>query len=672
MSMYRSKTGRQLNQQLSGSDRKKRFLRASVIAPIIALLVLFGMPAVSFADTDSGAGNTADFETERFDVTINVKDDNSAYITENVEISVLSPIHGIYRYIPLANTVQYFDQQGELIDKVRKNMKVEDITVERDMYEAYKENGNMVLRIGDPDKLIKEPHQYTYSYRARMYDDGIKDYDVFYYNVIPNDWETPIKASTVTITMPKEFAEGDVNVLVGRPEGGLFGSDDEIFGKQYYEWSVEGNTITINTLKQLPQGSYITVGIMLPEGYFSGELSDRRSYLILYVIGLASGLLMLYMWFTKGRDPKSVQTVEFYPPDDLTPAEIGYIIDGTVDRKDVLSLLIYFANKGYLAIEETGKDAYTVHRLRELPPTAKDYEHVLFDGLFAYGNSADLTNLPEDFYTTYQAAREAIANTYQTRSKRLFSRTASKWRIASFAIVMAASLLGGLIIGNLYGNIGLMGASAGVIVCLVWSYILAILVEDRKYVSKKGGRFTKTILSLVLLVLAMAGTYLYMYLSVGARLAAILFIFMEGAGYFAVRFMRARTKFGAELLGKVLGFKEFINVAELGKLEMLVEEDPSYFYDILPYAYVMGLSKKWAKKFENIHTEAPGWYSASYGGGAAFNSWMFYRSFDHCMDTAGSYIATPPSAGGFEGGGSFGGGGFSGGGGFGGGGGGSW
>ena len=62
--MYRSKTGRQLNQQLSGSDRKKRFLRASVIAPIIALLVLFGMPAVSFADTDSGgsSGETAEQE----------------------------------------------------------------------------------------------------------------------------------------------------------------------------------------------------------------------------------------------------------------------------------------------------------------------------------------------------------------------------------------------------------------------------------------------------------------------------------------------------------------------------------------------------------------------------------------------------------------------------------
>lgn len=665
MSTFLSKWEK-LNRKHDKAERG-RIRRLLAALPLAVLLVFCASPFV-YADT----AEQADFTTEQFNVTVNVKDDNSAYITETVDIKILSPIHGIYRYIPLANTVQYFDKEGNLIDKVRKNMKVEDITVEKDMYDAYKENGNMILKIGNPDKQIRDAHTYTYSYRARMYDDGIKDYDVFYYNVIPTDWETSIKKSSITINMPKEFNKGDVNVLAGRPAGGLFGGEDEVYGKQYYDWSVEGNTITINTLKELPQGSYITVGIMLPEGYFTNELSDRKSYLFLYALGLASGLLMLYMWFTRGRDPKSVQTVEFYPPDGLTPAEIGYIIDGTVDRKDVLSLLIHFANKGYLAIEETGKDSYTVHRLRDLPPNAKDFEAILFNGLFAYSDSTDLTALPEDFYTIYQAAKEAIANSFQTRSKRLFSRTASRWRIASFAIVMLASVLGGLVISRLYGNFALMGAAAGVIVCLVFSYVLAILVEDRRYVSKKGGRFTKTVLSLVLLLAAMAGTYLYMYLSVGTRMAAILFIFMEAAGYFAIRFMRARTKYGAEMLGKVLGFKEFINVAELGKLEMLVAEDPTYFYDILPYAYVMGLSKKWAKKFENIHTKAPSWYSASYGGSTMFNSWMFYRSFDHCMDTAGSYIATPPSPDGFSGGGSFGGGGFSGGGGFGGGGGGSW
>ena len=41
-------------------------------------------------------------------------------------------------------------------------------------------------------------------------------------------------------------------------------------------------------------------------------------------------------------------------------------------------------------------------------------------------------------------------------------------------------------------------------------------------------------------------------------------------------------------------------MAEKNQLEMLVEQNPNYYYDILPYAYVLNVSKKWIKKFENI------------------------------------------------------------------------
>ena len=30
------------------------------------------------------------------------------------------------------------------------------------------------------------------------------------------------------------------------------------------------------------------------------------------------------------------------------------------------------------------------------------------------------------------------------------------------------------------------------------------------------------------------------------------------------------------------------------------ESNPNYFYEILPYAYVLNVSKKWIEKFENI------------------------------------------------------------------------
>ena len=41
-----------------------------------------------------------------------------------------------------------------------------------------------------------------------------------------------------------------------------------------------------------------------------------------------------------------------------------------------------------------------------------------------------------------------------------------------------------------------------------------------------------------------------------------------------------------------------------------MEENPEYFYDILPYTYVLDVSSKWTKKFESLTMSAPNWYSS--------------------------------------------------------------
>ena len=73
--------------------------------------------------------------------------------------------------------------------------------------------------------------------------------------------------------------------------------------------------------------------------------------------------------------------------------------------------------------------------------------------------------------------------------------------------------------------------------------------------------------------------------------------------------MRALTPHGAEVVGKVRGFKNFIATAEYDRLKMLSNENPEYFFDILPYAYVMGMDKTWAKKFDKIKVPKPSWYT---------------------------------------------------------------
>ena len=67
-----------------------------------------------------------------------------------------------------------------------------------------------------------------------------------------------------------------------------------------------------------------------------------------------------------------------------------------------------------------------------------------------------------------------------------------------------------------------------------------------------------------------------------------------------IKIMPKRTKYGNELYGKIKGFRRFLENAEKQQLEALVEKNPQYFYDILPYTYALGVSKKWMEQFETI------------------------------------------------------------------------
>ena len=126
------------------------------------------------------------------------------------------------------------------------------------------------------------------------------------------------------------------------------------------------------------------------------------------------------------------------------------------------------------------------------------------------------------------------------------------------------------------------------------------------------------------------------------------------------------TAYKLEMSGRLLGLRTFIEKAELDRLERLVEENPSYFYRVLPFAYVFGLTDTWAKKFETLAVPEPEWW---YGG--YYDTYMpmyMVHSMTRCMDDAMGEVyknmsttqGTSSSGGGFSGGG------------FGGGGGGSW
>ncbi|MCQ4772079.1 DUF2207 domain-containing protein, partial [Intestinimonas massiliensis] len=95
---------------------------------------------------------------------------------------------------------------------------------------------------------------------------------------------------------------------------------------------------------------------------------------IVYIVSGLCLALAVVLWFRFGRDQKPLEPVMFYAPDKLTPAQVGTIIDGKTGNEEILSMIMYLADKGYLTIEQTSKKNFKFEKVQELPADALNFE----------------------------------------------------------------------------------------------------------------------------------------------------------------------------------------------------------------------------------------------------------------------------------------------------------
>ena len=547
-----------------------------------------------------------------YDVKINANEDNTYNITETIEafFSSSKNKHGIIRKIPLKNTVKRQDGTSET-----NRANVTDISV-NDSYTVSKENGECRIKIGSAERTVTGLKKYVIKYKYNFGNDKNKNFDEVYLNIIGNSWDISIKNVTFTINMPKEFDSSKVGFSSGT------------YGKISANNNSDNNGVLFNVTENTITGYYagilaplegINLRIQLPEGYFVEQklhitLFDFVSF-ILPIIFIVAAIIL---WKKYGKDEKPVETVEFYPPEGFNSLDVGYFYDGKVKNNHIISLLVYLANKGYIEIKEieksglfTKKHTYQINKIKEYDGS-NSTEKVFLDGLFDCGINGIVReeDLVDEFYKTMadvskQEERVHKADLYTKQSGRKSITVAFLFMINIFITIFC------------FGN----------------------------YTSENYFTFQEHTLDLIETIYNVTAS-------------VILFITLAK--------MPKRTEYGTEMLGKIKGFRNFLETAEKDKLEKLVKEDPKYFYNILPYTYSLGVSKVWMDKFETmaIQTPPPAWYS----GYDAFDMIRFNAFMNSTMKSATTAMTSTPSSsssgggysgGGFSGGGSGGGGGSS-------------
>ena len=143
--------------------------------------------------------NSYDYVIDKYDMNIIVNENNTLNITETITAYFNVPKHGIFRIIPLKNTITRLDGTTST-----NRTQITNLSVDNE-YTTSRENGNYKIKIGSADRSLTGEQKYTIKYTYNLGKDPMKDYDELYYNIIGNEWDTVIGNITFTVTMPKEF-----------------------------------------------------------------------------------------------------------------------------------------------------------------------------------------------------------------------------------------------------------------------------------------------------------------------------------------------------------------------------------------------------------------------------------------------------------------------------------
>ena len=603
-----------------------------------------------------------DYVIDKYDINITVNENNTFDITEIITAYFNTEKNGIIRTIPLQNTITRLDGTTST-----NHTQITNVSVDNE-YKISRENGNYKIKIGSENKTFTGIKNYTIKYTYNLGKDPVNDYDELYYNIIGNGWDTVIGNVTFTITMPKEFDSSKLGF-----SSGLKGSTDN----SNIKYNVVGNKITGSYNGILEPSEALTIRCELPEGYFVGAgLTVNTKDYIYYIIPIIFLVISILLWYKYGRDDQVIETVEFYPPQGFNSLEVGFLYKGKAVDKDVISLLIYLANKGYIKISETEDKVLFIKNKGFKITKLKEYdgdninEKLFLKGLFTKTpvvsikalfdknyespstniNEVTSTDLYDNFYITMNKILTNI-NDKENKNK-IFEKSSSNKRIFIILMMIIAFCLITIPPILLYGG-SFKDLMFAILFPGIGFTVLAILVFGKTSISQKlfgliwGLGFGGVPMILILLpTLMIEPTYL-----IGYGVGIICIIGMA----ICLKYLSKRTSYGNEIFGKLKGFKNFLETAEKERLEAMVMENPTYFYDILPYTYVLGVSDKWIKKFESISLQAPSWYDSP----NTFNFVSFGSFINSTMASAESAMSSSSSSsdsGGSSGGGSSGGG----------------
>jgi hypothetical protein len=306
----------------------------------------------------------------------------------------------------------------------------------------------------------------------------------------------------------------------------------------------------------------------------------------------------LILWFFIGSDqhfgkaPTFTLGAPWQPPRELTPAEIGAIMDESCDDKDIVATIFDLACRGYLAIRETpchglmgygSKDYEFSQPPQPVKGILKAHEELIVNVIFTGRNKSYLSDMHGYFFDYMPILRRQILS--GLAKDKFFARNPQADR--DYFVTAASCVL---------------AFGAGL-------YAYSVFAADT-----------------------------YKIASYGIIISGLLVFMASGI-------MPKRTRKGVAAIEQCHTFEHFILHAKEEEIEAAAVHDPTIFYRLLPYTMVVGMAEYWAARFKHLIKDWPPWYISmeeAEGKAQEFDTETLVKELLACMHAIGQMATTRP------------------------------
>ena len=345
-------------------------------------------------------------------------------------------------------------------------------------------------------------------------------------------------------------------------------------------YSIESNMLTGTVSSRLKDNETLSMQLLVTPAMFPSVSTFERTGNPEYVpMGICAALALLY-WLVFLRCAPLLRTRRTTPPEGITAGEAGTRLH--LDGADLTMMVVSWAQLGYLLIHLDDNGRVMLHKRMDMGNERSAFENKVFRSLFGKRRVIDGTGYQ------YALLCRSVARSIPGKKSLIHPGNGNA---AIFRVLACGT-------HAFCGILLAMNFTATRSLQIILAIILCILAAASAWFMQAGMYRLHLRWKLPLMIgMGLGVIWILLGILSGQWIAALLSVLLQWLAGVMAAYGGRRSELGRANAAMVLGLRSFLRKMTAEEAHRLSENDPDFFYNMLPFAMALGVGKAFSRSF---------------------------------------------------------------------------